>query len=666
MGAFWKLRWVRTLGYIVAGFWVLVSLFTIVLWLARPSPHTPTAEEAAEVARVFGGDPEPGLWRMEYDEPYITSQYVTMDDGVDIAVDIYLPEGMSLADPEERLPAILLPTRYWRRWELHPLFAMFRGHGWLQRNLVRSGYALVYMDVRGSGASFGTRPHPWSAREVADFGQVLDWMAAQPWCDGNLAAMGVSYVGTAAEFAATTGRQALKCIIPRFSLYDVYADIAYPGGVFNEWFVWRWGEFNQSLDAGKVPESVGAFAHMAVRGVPAAVEGYQGLALKEAAFAEHKANVNVYKAAKGVDFRDEPSPLNNAATDDFSPHTRQEAMARWLKGGGAVWGWSGWYDGAYARSALTRFATLDALAPGAQRAVIGPWNHGGARHVSQYKRFDADTDPAMDIQMYALIRYLNHHLKGMGGLPEPGVRYHTMGEREGVEPWKFSPVWPPLGFTEEVWRLGPQGLLSRTASAGGVVDYAVDYQAGSGHKNRWRTQLGRSDVEYGNRADEDARLLVFETEPLTRDLEVTGTPVVRLRLASTHEDGAVFCYLEDVEEGAALPGQASGTLVRYVTEGQLRLIHRQLAEDPPYAVFGPHHDFRQDSARPMPPGVFQDLAISLEPVSALFKKGHRIRLAIAGADRHQFARYPEDPAAGDPVLSIALDGSSIALPARVR
>ena len=93
-------------------------------------------------------------------------------------------------------------------------------------------------------------------------------------------------------------------------------------------------------------------------------------------------------------------------------------------------------------------------------------------------------------------------------------------------------------------------------------------------------------------------------------------------------------YLENVDP--------SGRVI-YVTEGQLRALHRKVSsEPPPYTLFGPYHSFLSKDALPMKPGETAEIAIAMHPTSALFKKGHRIRLAIGGADKDTFARIPPD------------------------
>jgi putative CocE/NonD family hydrolase len=171
--------------------------------------------------------------------------------------------------------------------------------------------------------------------------------------------------------------------------------------------------------------------------------------------------------------------------------------------------------------------------------------------------------------------------------------------------------------------------------------------------NRWWTQMGGPDVVYPDRAQEDGKLLVYESEPLEEDLLVTGTPELSIQLASSHGDGAIFVYLEDV---------APDGRVTYVTEGQLRLWYRALSPDAPAGHMGPYHTFQKKDGSPMLPSVSEPIRIGLEPTSALFAAKHRIRIALAGHDASCFKRIPAE---GNPVWTVshnATQRSSIVLP----
>ena len=89
----------------------------------------------------------------------------------------------------------------------------------------RAGFALVVVDARGTGASFGTRTGELSEREIADYGELIDWIAAQPWSNGRVGVYGGSYEGQAAELIAGLGNQHLVAVAALFSPYDPYREL---------------------------------------------------------------------------------------------------------------------------------------------------------------------------------------------------------------------------------------------------------------------------------------------------------------------------------------------------------------------------------------------------------------------------------------------------------
>lgn len=136
-------------------------------------------------------------------------------------------------------------------------------------------------------------------------------------------------------------------------------------------------------------------------------------------------------------------------------------------------------------------------------------------------------------------------------------------------------------------------------------------------------------------------LLTYTSPPLTEALEITGTPVVRLEISSTHEDGVIIAYLESVSPDGK---------VTMLTEGELRLIHRKISDDVPhYPPFGPYHSFLRKDASPMIAGKMETVSFGLLPTSVLIPAGHSLRIALAGHDKDTFLRIPKT---GDPVLTV--------------
>ncbi len=547
-----------------------------------------------------------------------TSQYLTMRDGVRIAMDVFLPAELA---PDEKIPAILMQTRYFRRFHAYRPFQRTLN---MDKEILRvagQGYALVRLDVRGTGASFGNRTCPWSEDEIMDGVEVVDWIINQPWSNGKIGALGGSYEGTAAELLLCARHPAVKAVAPMFSLYDVYEDIILPGGIHLEWFTRVWGKRTASMDKNRLGEVVW-YAPLFTKGV-AKVDGDRGRKLLRQAVKEHQDNYRVHREASQITFRDDVSK-EGLYLDSFSPHS----YLKEIRGSGAaIYSYSGWFDGGYSHAAIKRYLTVGGPK---DKLTLGPWDHGGAHHVLPLNgTLEADFN-----HLGELIRFLDFHLKGIdtGIYDEPPVQYYTMGENR----WKSADTWPPPGAIPIPLYLSSDHTLSTSLPTESESDeYRVDLSAGTGQTTRWRCLAEPIAVSYPDRKERDRKLLVYETGPLDRNMEVTGHPVVTLYLDSSMTDAQVFVYLEDVDEKGR---------VGYITEGMLRATHRKLSkEEPPYKIPAPYRTFLRKESRPLVPGEVAELTFGLLPVSHLFKKGHRIRIAIAGADADLF-----EPLHGEP------------------
>jgi putative CocE/NonD family hydrolase len=587
----------------------------------------------------FGSGTYAGYHGPQYKGMTTRALYITMRDGVKIAADVLLPKGLP---PGEKVPTILYQTRYWRARQYQP------GLSWIERFFnaplrffTSHGYAMVLVDVRGTGASFGTRRHPWDPEEIQDARDIVDWIVAQPWSSGKVGGYGTSYSGTTAELLAVVQHPAVKAIVPRFNEFDAYTDIAFPGGIYLRAFIEKWAEANRSLDANQVSKDWGLRGRL-LRGVKP-VDGDKGLRLLNQAVRDHSSNISVDLVANQITFRDDDHSERGILIEDFNVYTFQEQIER---SGVPIYGWGGWFDAGTADAVIRRFMTFR----NPQLAVVGPWNHGASQHASPYKPGPAD----VRAHWLEVLRFLDCHLKGVdtGVMDKRVLYYYTVGE----EKWKETPLWPPAGSTTQRWYLAADHTLSRQKpdEETGADVYTVDFEASTGITNRWHTQKGGGPVLYPDRAQADGRLLVYTSPPLAEDTEITGYPVLTLHLTSTATDGAFFAYLEDVDEA----GQ-----VTYLAEGQLRALHRHVSADPPpYTQFVPYHSFKRQDGMPLVPGEETVVAFGLLPISVLIKKGHRIRVAIAGADSQTFSRVPST---GRPVITVArnrLRASCIDLP----
>lgn len=301
--------------------------------------------------------------------------------------------------------------------------------------------------------------------------------------------------------------------------------------------------------------------------------------------------------------------------------------------------WASWMDLGTARGALNRFASTDVP----MTVYIGPWNHDASEDSNPYRPKDAPLEMSGEEQRALELGFFDRYLKPASEPAEARkIVYFTLGE----DVWKETPVWPPAGVEVTPIYLRAERSLSRAVpeQMEPADQYAVDFTASTGETNGWWTKLTGDDIYREDRRAEDDKLLVYTSAPLTLETEITGHPEVTLYVSSTESDGNVFVYLEDVAPDGS---------VTYLTEGELRLIHRKLCtETPAFTAYGPCHSYRAEDAEPVPVGVMQEVKIGLHPVSALLRAGHSIRVAIAGHDASSFARIP---AQGEPVLSVSHD-----------
>lgn len=562
----------------------------------------------------------------EYEEVQITSQYITMRDGVKIAIDLYLPKGL---EQGKKIPAIMMQTRYVRAMEFKkPFHVMLHGrYDSTIEYFIKHGYAWVYVDARGSGASFGTRPHPYSDAETKDGAEIASWIAKQPWSNGKIGLWGNSYDAGSLLYMLTNRHQAVKAAMPRFAMFDSYSEVVFPGGIHLVWLTDIWGRLAKALDKNKIWEFIGNEAKLAVKGTKPVDEDEDREQLAEAV-KQHVTNGNIKKLPEGIVFRDDPSPMDNEIkVDDISPAA---IMTEINSANVPTYFYSGWFDAAFVLSEIHLFmnSTIDN-----KKLTLGPWDHGGWTNISHYARkkkpyFDSD---------YESKRFFDRYLKDVNNNidKEKPVHYYTLGEGK----WKSADTWPPKGGVTVPMYFGENNTLKKEKPKNhhGYDEYKVTYDTGTGKTSRWVSlvNIKHKKIQYKHRKREDNKLLVYDSAPLQKNMEVTGHPVVYLQVTSTADDGNFFVYLEDIDEKGK---------VHYVTEGMLRAIHRKVSNDKaPYITPVPYRTFLREDAMPLVKNEVAELEFALLPVSYQFKKGHKIRISIAGADKDHFVNNPEEP-----------------------
>lgn len=610
------------------------------------------------IASILGCATNPAHVATPAGLPRNESRYLTMRDGARIATDVWYPADLA---PGQQVPTIVRSTRYWRAeqmgWAYRLLVALGRTGppGFEEAEVFNeAGYALVTVDARGSGASFGQRPIEFSPDEVADLGEVAEWIVSQPWSNGNIGTYGVSYDGNTAELAAVPGHPGVRAVAPQYSDFDPVFYLAMPGGVLNDGFIRAWNNGNQALDRNDLCGAAEATGFQClllkalVRGVKPVTPDPRGQTLAEA-LASHD-TLDLYAALQTGTYRDDSIAENGVTAATVSPYALRDAIEG---SGAAMYVWVSWMDAGTVDGALSRYLTFS----NPQKVIIGAWSHGGFYDADPFHAPDARPDPPISEQRELLVEFFNTRLKeGASGMPERGIRYYTMNE--GV--WNETATWPPAGVAPRRWYFGRNGtlVLFPPTTPEGHDEYTVDLTATTGEHTRWHTQLGGDDVVYPDRAEEDGKLLTYTTEPMAADVEITGAPVLTLYVASTADDGAFHAYLEDV---------APDGRVTYITEGILRALHRKVSDaEPPYVQVGPYHSYNRTDGMPLAPGEIAEIRFNLYTTSVLIRQGHRIRIALAGHDAAFFARYPAE---GIPVLAIQRNApypSHIDLPVRER
>ena len=593
----------------------------------------------------------------EYDGWRRFSQYVSTRDGTRLAVDYYRPTKSGELH-QEPLPVIWSHTRYQRaNITAGKLYTGLDYHPPLI-SVLQHGYVIATADVRGAGASFGTKYGWFPPEEAADAYDITEWFAARDWCNSRVGMARRSYLGITQYFNAAEAPPHLACIFPEVAWIDEY-DLVYPGGIFSDWGVYCWSRDVESADrSAALPEdwrrvvdenrdrhaTPAPYVELAYTGVAPAggdpggpvvpVDEDSDATLLAQATAEHRSSPAPHRMVEGLPFRDSvDAELGVRFHEQRSLYPCLGAIER---SGVPSYHLGGWLDG-FARDTMLWFRNY----PNRQKLVMGPWFHGGLAGIDMPAEY---------------LRWFDHWMKDIDNnvLGEAAMHYWTMNAPAGTE-WRATDEWPlpegvrtsfhfHPGATKAVVSLNDGGLAEVVPDSDGHDEYTVDYTTSSGIDNRWTWTMGGGIqaegakpphfYPYPDMQENDRKGLTFTTEPLDQPLEVTGHPVVHLWVESTAEDGDYFVYLEDIE--------ADGRSV-YVSEGQLRASHRRLSEPSYDRMSLPYHRSFAEDMLPLVPGEPAELTFDLQPVSYCFLPGHRVRVTITCADKDTFATPILDP-----------------------
>jgi putative CocE/NonD family hydrolase len=519
---------------------------------------------------------------------------VPMRDGVRLAADVYLPA-------RTPAPALLLRTPYNKRTGEHEGYAH---PAWYAQH----GFAVVSQDVRGTYESEGElRPFH---QEPHDGYDTIEWVAAQPWCDGQVGTYGFSYPGATQLLAATQSPPHLKAMAPAMTASTYDEGWTYHGGALHLAFVLSWAAGlgrDQAVRAGDT-EAVAAFD--ALLAAPGAL--YGRLPLREALEPD---------LARYAPFLAEwlEHPSGDPWWEALAPRSRYAAMTV------PALHVAGWYD-VFLEGTLENFAALRRQGAAEQSLIVGPWFHMPWAPTVGDVDFGAEARNLVD---EAQVSFFRRTLLGEDTGPEPAVRLFVMGENR----WRSYDSWPPPPEEELQLHLGSDG---RAGSVNGTGELSFAPPAGEQRPDVWASDPGIPVFSLGGRSASSAAqapmgpadqrpeetrndVLVYTTAPLDWPVRVIGVPVATVFAACDSASSDVVVRLVDVrDDGVAIN----------VSDGNLRV------------AWDEHRSPRE-------------LEIRMSPTAIRFDAGHRIRLELMGTS---FPLFDRNPGAAGAALDVTADG----------
>ena len=407
-----------------------------------------------------------------------------MSDGARLAVTLYLPEGGAQPCILEALP-----------YRKDDLTASYRPEYVRLRD--EHGYAVARVDLRGTGSSGGRATDEYPASEQRDLTEAIAWLAAQPWCDGNVGMYGTSYSGFNSLHLAAVRPPALKAVIAIFATDDRYTDDVHLCGGSRRWL-----------------DLVDYCHYMTPMNALPPVPAIWGAGWRE----EWAARVAQH----------EPWLLNWLA------HTRRDAY--WQHGsirpdygdiGCPVMLVAGWADGYRNNS----FRTVTALRAAGRHAELlaGPWSHAATSSCLPGPRIDLVPE---------MVAWWDRWLRGRAPAAEPPTArwYARASHRPAVD---LDHV--PGRWRADHWPTPRSGELLRTLTPRPPYEVSADigltaWLSCSGHLPWGQPDDQRTD---------DIRSLTWDW-PVDGELEIAGYPVARLRVSASGSIAGVALRLCDV------------------------------------------------------------------------------------------------------------------------
>jgi hypothetical protein len=523
---------------------------------------------------------------------------LTMRDGIVLRADLLRP------DAPGSFPVIITQTPYNKRGAVNTAL------GGTSSYLAERGYAVLTVDVRGTGSSQGT----WDSfgpAEQRDGYDTVEWAAAQPWSDGNVGLNGPSYMAITQLTTAAQQPPHLRAIFPVVPMADGYRDITFSGGDINASFIPMWLGL---VTAGSVtPPSY------ATSGKPD--DAVQSLT----ALASHVGGVLSFQL---------PTLLGAATGGDvaydgpfWKTRSPLELVDR-IKVPAFVVG--GHHD-LFQRGEPLIYERLKRRVT--TRLLMGPWTHVGG---SSGEGLPRDGVPSLD---QLQLRWFDRWLKGVdtriGDIPK--VTQYTYGQ----ERYEVQDDWPEPRLDPRTLYLRGGRTLSEQPPDTAEAPQAFVQQPVSGictmSTGQWTAGLGEQLPCFtDDRADEALGTAVYDTPVLDRDLRLSGPVNARVWLTTTAADAAVTVRVNDVDPTGKSTGLTAGWLsagFRAVDATRSRTVRGHLLQ--------PWHPFTRASVLPVVAGEPTALDVEVFPLNAAIKAGHRLRITVSPADfPHQLPPAP--------------------------
>ncbi|ABM62267.1 CocE/NonD family hydrolase [Halorhodospira halophila] len=488
----------------------------------------------------------------------IENLWIPMRDGIRLAARVWLPEGAE----QTPVPAILeyMPYRKrdFTRLRDEPLHHYFAGHG----------YASIRLDLRGTGDSEGVVLDEYLAQEQDDAVDAIAWIREQPWCDGGVGMMGLSWGGFNALQVAARRPAGLRAILTLCSTDDRYADDAhYKGGCL----------LNENLTWGS------SFFSLAAWPPDPAIAGADWRAIWQ----QRLDHLRLFPAVW----------MRHPHRDDYWRHG--SVCEDYAAIECAVYAVGGWSDG-YVNAIPRLMAGLTCP----RKGLIGPWPHA----------FPHAAVPGPRIGMFQeAVRWWDHWLKDAetGIMDEPMLRVWL---EEWVRPsphlayrpgrWVAEAQWPSRRIRPRRWHLNVGALGEAPDTPEDAV--RVRSPQTTGLKGGEFYGYGAEGEGPLDQREDDGKSLVFDSDPLSQRLEILGSPEVNLAFTVDRPVAMAVVRLNDVAP--------DGTSAR-VTYGALNLCHREGHANP----------------RPLQPGTRYRVRIPLNDIAYAFPAGHTVRISISTA-----------------------------------